>query len=178
MNFLRTLRVQRQPGDPCKGIIVAQNRIISCALGRSGPSVFKREGDGATPAHRPLRPISGFFRGDRVQRPKSTLSFEALMPNDGWCDAPTHPNYNMPVDLPFGASHEKMMRDDKLYDIGIILDWNMPVTGRKRYGGSAIFFHLCKSGYKSTEGCIAVEEADMRWLLQYMTIDTTIIVCR
>ena len=178
MNFLRTLRVHRQPGDSCKGIIVANNRIIMCALGRSGPSVFKHEGDGATPAHCHLRPISGFFRSDRVLRPKSALVFDALKPDDGWCDAPTHPNYNMPVDLPFDASHEVMMRDDRLYDLGIILDWNMPVTGRKRYGGSAIFFHLCKSGYTPTEGCIAVNEPDMRWLLQYISTKTKIIVCR
>jgi L,D-peptidoglycan transpeptidase YkuD (ErfK/YbiS/YcfS/YnhG family) len=178
MNFLRTLRVHRQPGDTRKGIIVAGNRTILCALGRSGPSVFKREGDGATPANRYLYPISGFFREDRVQRPKSALSFEALTPSDGWCDAPADANYNMPVNLPFGASHEVMTRQDKLYNIGIILDWNMPVAGRKRFGGSAIFFHLCKPGYTPTEGCIAVEEADMRWLLQYMTTNTRIFVHR
>lgn len=178
MNFLRTLRVKRHPGDICKGIIAAENRIISCALGRTGPTIMKREGDGGTPAERVLRPISGFFRADRVQRPKSALSFDALTKKDGWCDAPDHASYNMPVDLPFGASHEVMMRNDRLYDIGLILDWNMPATGRKRFGGSAIFFHLCKQGYKPTEGCIAVNETDMRWLLQYMTADTRVIVSR
>lgn len=178
MTFLRILRVQRMPNRPTRGIINADGRFIYCALGRGGPSVFKREGDGATPSYRVLKPICGFFRGDRVVRPTSALEFDLIDADDGWCDAPSNANYNMPVNLPFGASHEVMMRNDQLYDIGVVLNWNMPSTGRRRNRGSAIFMHICKPGYQPTEGCIALKEADMRWLLKHINIETRIIVSR
>lgn len=178
MTFLRILRVQRMPGCSTRGIINADGRTIYCALGRGGPSVFKREGDGATPANRVLRPICGFFRGDRVKRPVSAIVFDVIDPCDGWCDAPDNANYNMPVKLPFGASHEIMTRSDQLYDIGVVLDWNMPGTGRRRNGGSAIFMHICKPGYQPTEGCIALKEVDLRWLLKRVNADTRIVVNR
>lgn len=178
MTFLRILRVQRMPGRSSSGIINADGRIIYCALGRGGPSVFKREGDGATPANRDLRPICGFFRSDRVARPFSAIEFDIIDVGDGWCDEAGNANYNMPVKLPFGASHEVMTRSDQLYDIGVVLDWNMPSTGRRRHRGSAIFMHLCKPGYQPTEGCIALKEADLRWLLKYIDTNTKIIVSR
>lgn len=178
MNFLRSLRVYRMPGEKTRGIMHCENRIICCALGRSGTSVLKREGDGASPAQAIMRPVSGFFRQDRTRRPQSSLMFEPIKHTDGWCDAAESANYNLPVQLPFAASHETMMRDDQLYDIGVILDWNMPSVGRRRNRGSAIFLHLCKPGYQPTEGCIAIEEPDMRWLLKRISSETRITIAR
>lgn len=178
MTFLRILRVHRMPGCSTRGIINAGGRIIYCALGRSGPSVFKHEGDGATPANHNLKPICGYFRSDRVKRPQSALDFGLIDATDGWCDASSNANYNMPVKLPFTASHEVMTRSDQLYDICLILDWNMLSTGRRRNKGSAIFMHLCKPGFQPTEGCIAIKQADMRWLLQRINTKTRIIVSR
>jgi L,D-peptidoglycan transpeptidase YkuD (ErfK/YbiS/YcfS/YnhG family) len=57
----------------------------------------------------------------------------------GWCDAPADANYNRRVRLPFRAKHEKMLRDDRLYDVCIVLDWN--IRPRRRNGGSAIYMH-------------------------------------
>lgn len=178
MTFLRELRVRRRPNHQTQAVLVAGNRTIICALGRSGTTVFKREGDGGTPAFRVMRPLSGYFRGDRILRPFSKLPFRESTSTDGWCDAPDNPNYNMPVKLPFGASHETMMRDDVLYNICVVLDWNMPIAGRKRFAGSAIFLHLCKPNYQPTEGCIAIEERDMRWLLPRINAETCFIVER
>jgi len=95
--------------------------------------------------------------------------------DDGWCDAPTHPAYNRPVRLPFAASHETMWRTDALYDICIVLDWNME-PGRARDRGSAIFAHLAKDGYRPTEGCIALARRDMVWLLARIDRRTQIAV--
>ncbi len=124
----------------------------------------KREGDGATPIAA-MRIVSGWFRADRMTRPLTGLELEAIGPRDGWCDAPGNPNYNCPVRLPFPASHETMLRDDGLYDVCLVLDWNLPPFGRKRHGGSAIFLHLARPGFPPTEGCIAVAAGTMRWLL-------------
>ncbi len=80
-----------------------------------------------------------------------------------WCDDPKSPAYNRLSRLPLKESHETMCRSDRLYDIVIVMDWN--VSSRVRGAGSAIFLHLARPGYMPTEGCIAVTERDMRRLL-------------
>ena len=66
--------------------------------------------------------------------------------NDGWCEDPRHGRYNCPIRLPSSAGHETMWRDDRLYDIVGVLDWNFRPRIRGR--GSAIFLHLCRPGYR------------------------------
>ena len=80
------------------------------------------------------------------------------------CDDPRDGCYNRPVGAPFAPSHEALARADNLYDICLVMDWNM--SSRRRNGGSAIFFHLARPGYLPTEGCIAVRLADMSRLLR------------
>ena len=147
--------------------------MLRCALGRGGVSARKREGDGATPLGT-MRPTGGYFRADRVKRPPFFTALSPIRADDGWCDAPGDPNYNRPVRLPIKASHEKMMRADRLYDICLVLDWNREPGGRKRYGGSAIFLHAAKPGYLPTEGCIALDPRDLRWLLPRLGRRTTV----
>ncbi|MDK9721087.1 MAG: L,D-transpeptidase family protein [Rhodospirillales bacterium] len=133
-----------------------------CALGRTGILMAKKEGDGATPAGIfPLRRV--FFRPDRQPFPVTRLPVWPLHSFDGWCDAPDHPDYNRPVRLPFAASHEKMWRDDSLYDLGAVLGHNddPPLPGL----GSAIFMHVAKPDYAPTEGCVALSLADLAALL-------------
>ncbi|MBF0268065.1 MAG: L,D-transpeptidase family protein [Alphaproteobacteria bacterium] len=146
-----------------EGTLVVPNIAnFRCALGRSGVSTAKREGDGATPAGRfPLRRV--FFRPDRLDPPLTRLPVLALHPDDGWCDDPGHLDYNRPVRLPFAASHEKMWREDALYDLGAVLGHNdaPPVP----YLGSAIFLHVAKPDYAPTEGCVALALDDLRSLL-------------
>lgn len=155
------IAVRRKPGSVINGIMSTGNSHFTCSLGRTGASVLKRESDGATPAHRVLRARYGYWRKDRLaQRPPTNLPLFAISERSGWCDEPAHPAYNQPVNLPFAASHEKMMRTDCLYDLCIVLDWNM-VPGRARFRGSAIFLHVAKQGYLPTEGCIALALPDL-----------------
>ena len=73
---------------------------------------------------------------------------------------------------PFKPSHEEMQRADELYDICLVLDWN--ITSRKRHGGSAIFFHLIRPGYQPTAGCVAVHPRDMKRLLPFLRKGTLV----
>ena len=74
---LRFLTVRAAPGNPCRGLIRAGNRTIPCALGRSGISAFKREGDGATPLAA-MKLLSGYVRADRsMQRHAAVLAAAA-----------------------------------------------------------------------------------------------------
>lgn len=147
-----------------------------CAVGPAGFSASKREGDGATPVGVfPLR--SGFYRPDRVTLPATALPMQPLTPALGWCDDPAHPAYNTLVTLPFAASHERLWREDHVYDIVIPLGYNDGGAGPIQLGaGSAIFFHLAHPDFRPTEGCIAIAQADMLQLLPQLTPDTQVIV--
>lgn len=126
-----------------------------CVLGKAGTSLptQKREGDGLSPLGIwPLRRV--FYRPDRFERPETRLPCIALKPSDGWCDAPGNKLYNRPVSLPFAASHERMWREDHVYDIVVELGYNdSPVEDGM---GSAIFWHLARPDFAPTEGCIAI----------------------
>jgi L,D-peptidoglycan transpeptidase YkuD (ErfK/YbiS/YcfS/YnhG family) len=63
------------------------------------------------------------------------------------------------VRLPFEASHERLWREDHLYDLVGVLGWNddPPRPGR----GSAIFLHLARPDFGPTEGCIALALPDL-----------------
>jgi L,D-peptidoglycan transpeptidase YkuD (ErfK/YbiS/YcfS/YnhG family) len=86
-----------------------------------------------------------------------------MRPDEGWCEDPRHGRYNCPIRLPSSAGHETMWRDDRLYDIVGVLDWNL--RPRVRYRGSAIFLHLCRAGFGPTAGCIALRGGDLQRLL-------------
>lgn len=153
-----------RPSSICKtkGVLSLGGLQVPCALGRSGVTQLKREGDGATPRGS-FELLNVYYRSDRGARPKTALPVSAIAQDDGWCDAPGHPRYNRPVKLPFAPSHETLWREDRLYDIVVVLDCNMypAVSGR----GSAIFFHIAREGYTPTEGCVAVAPKDMQLIL-------------
>ena len=111
---------------------------LACALGRSGITHAKREGDGATPAGT-LAIRYGHYRPDRMGRPFSRVPLRPLSDDLGWCDAPMSPLYNRPCRLPLPASHETMWRRDGLYDVVFVLDYNL--KPRRAARGSAIFLH-------------------------------------
>ncbi|MGL4494873.1 MAG: L,D-transpeptidase family protein [Beijerinckiaceae bacterium] len=155
------VRVRRRIGAAHWGKLIAGNRIIPCAIGRTGISAAKREGDGASPRG-VFRLIALYHRPDRP-RPRTGLPLKRIRPDDGWCDAPDHRLYNQPVKRPFAASHEEMWRDDALYDLVIDIDWNRSPIIKGR--GSAIFMHAARPGFSATAGCVALKPRDLRWLI-------------
>lgn len=165
MKTAGTITVRTKPGNRTRALVSFAGRTEQAAIGRSSTSSRKREGDGATPIA-PMRLIGGYIRGDRITRPQTVLPLRSTPKNLLWCDEPRHALYNRPAKAPFKPSHEKMSRDDRLYDICLVMDWNL--MARKRNGGSAIFFHLAKPGYTPTEGCVAVSLPAMKRLLRFM----------
>jgi len=144
------------------GVVALGPLRLPCALGRGGRRALKREGDGATPIG--LWPLRGvLYRPDRVPRPLTGLPVSPIESHDGWCDDSSDRNYNRPVRLPYPASHEQLWREDRLYDLVVILGYND--WPRSRGLGSAIFMHLASPDFAPTEGCIALREAGLRRLL-------------
>lgn len=153
--------------------IEADGVRYACRIGRAGITPDKREGDLATPAGRfPLRCC--YYRADRLERPVTGLPAIALSPEDGWCDDPVDPLYNQPVRLPYAARHEKLWRDDHVYDLIIPVGYNDgPIVPGK---GSAIFMHLMRQDGVGTEGCVALGLEDWQKLLPRLGTQTELVV--
>lgn len=156
---------------------LSDGRVLKAVAGKGGVinADSKREGDGATPIGQfYCREL--WFRPDRVNLPENLL-FDQVHPiieQDGWCDEPSHMDYNKPVKLPFAASHEQLWREDSAYDVMIPLGYNdAPAVAGK---GSAIFFHLMHDDARPTEGCIAIARADMLALLPQLSPKTLMVI--
>ena len=144
-----------------------------CAVGRGGMSIDKLEGDGCTPTGRfPLRKV--LYRPDRMKKPETELIVHALKPTDAWCDDPSDKTYNQLVSLPFPASHEKLWRNSRIYNLIVVMGHNdNPAVPKK---GSAIFMHIAKPNYAPTEGCIALQRKDLLDIVQKCRATTDIII--
>lgn len=174
---IKVMDVHMRPGHRSQGYLIAGPLVLRCALGKGGISSRKREGDGATPLTQ-MRLLYGYRRRTPVvgHQPATALNFRATQKQDGWCDAANDRNYNRPVAASYQRSHEKMWRKDDLYDVCVVMDWN--ITERKQGCGSAIFFHLSRETYTPTEGCIALSRRDMMRLLPHLSGETIIRVRR
>ncbi|MDE1991540.1 MAG: hypothetical protein KGI75_03520 [Rhizobiaceae bacterium] len=166
-----TIIVRPKPGKSTRALVQLGALTVPAAIGRSGRKVLKREGDGATPVA-VMKLLYGFTRGDRIKSLPTPLPMRRIRKDMLWCDQPENANYNRLVKAPFRPSHEEMLRRDGLYDVCLVLDWN--IRSRRRNGGSAIFFHLIKPGYEPTAGCIAVSLGDMRRLIRFFRRGTTV----
>lgn len=156
------------------GVLRFNNKEYRCALGKSGARADKQEGDEATPVGCfPVRKI--FYRPDKLEKPPETsFQVQALTPDDGWSDDVKMPEYNRFVRLPYNGSHEKLWRDDCLYDIIVVLGYNDdPVVSGK---GSAIFMHVAREGYAPTAGCIALSREDLLEILKTADVKTQVCV--
>ena len=151
--------------------LLSNGRMYRCVLGKTGVLTKKFEGDGATPSGVfPL--IRVLYRPDRMDFPETHLPVFALSPNDGWCDDPAHEDYNKPIKLPHAGSHERLWRDDNIYDIVVVLAYNTsPVIP---FMGSAIFIHFAEPSFKSTRGCIALKDVDLLEILKTCSTNTNL----
>jgi L,D-peptidoglycan transpeptidase YkuD (ErfK/YbiS/YcfS/YnhG family) len=68
--------------------------------------------------------------------------------------------------------HEKLYRKDNLYDLILVLNYNInPIIKNK---GSAIFIHIAKKNYEPTAGCVALKKRDLLKLLKNIKKNTKI----
>ena len=90
----------------------------------------------------------------------------------GWCDDPKSKKYNKLIRLPTKFSHEKLYRKDNIYDLILVLNYNInPIIKNK---GSAIFIHISKKNYKATAGCIALNKINLIKLLENINTKTKV----
>jgi L,D-peptidoglycan transpeptidase YkuD (ErfK/YbiS/YcfS/YnhG family) len=155
------------------GRLHAGSLVLPCALGAGGLKRAKREGDHASPIGT-FSLLFGFYRPDRHRRLRALLPLNPVRPELGWCDDTTSPAYNRLVATSCPWSHERLWRDDRLYDVVIVLDYNY--HPRRKGRGSAIFLHCAAPDFAPTEGCIALRAGDLRRLLPRLTLDVVLTV--
>ena len=153
------------------GYLTYKNLKFRCALGKAGVKKKEKEGDNITP--KGIFKINKiYYRPDKIKNFTSVLKKIKIKRNMGWCDDPKSNFYNQQIKLPSKFSYEKLYRSDNLYDIILVLDYNInPIIKNK---GSAIFIHIAKNSYKKTKGCIALKKKHLVKLISQIKINTKI----
>jgi L,D-peptidoglycan transpeptidase YkuD (ErfK/YbiS/YcfS/YnhG family) len=139
-----------------------QKYKLRCSIGKRGISIKKREGDKKTPKGEfKLKYI--LYRKDRIINIKTKLKKIVIKKKMLWCDDPNSSYYNKIINYPSKYRAEKLWRNENIYDIIIVIDYNLnPVIKNK---GSAIFLHIAKKKYQPTKGCIAVSKKNIKLLI-------------
>ena len=160
-------------------IIIRKNQLIynyisyKCSIGKNGLSQNKTEGDGCTPVG--IFNIKRvFYRKDRINLPNISIPKKIILDNSGWCDDSKSNQYNKLINFPFCYSAEKLYMSDNLYDIVCEINYNQNPTIKNK--GSAIFMHLANKKFQPTEGCIALNKANLIKLLTQINVGTSIFI--
>jgi len=155
------------------GYIKYKKLRFKCALGKSGIGIKKIEGDNITPRGK-FKVIKIYYRKDRIKKISSKFKLIAIKKNMGWCDDSRSGKYNQLIKLPSKFTHERLHRKDNMYDLILVLNYNMyPI---KKKVGSAIFIHITKKNYKKTAGCIALKKKNLIRLIEKIKKQTKILI--
>jgi L,D-peptidoglycan transpeptidase YkuD (ErfK/YbiS/YcfS/YnhG family) len=153
------------------GYLKYKNLKFRCALGKGGVKKKTIEGDNITPKGI-FKIIKIYYRPDKIKKIKTLIKKIKIKKNMGWCDDPNSRFYNKLINLPTKYSHEKLYRNDGLYDLIVVLSYNTnPIIKNK---GSAIFMHIAKNSYKETRGCIALKKEHLIKIISKIKKNTKI----
>jgi L,D-peptidoglycan transpeptidase YkuD (ErfK/YbiS/YcfS/YnhG family) len=153
------------------GYLKYKNLKFRCALGKGGVKKKIIEGDNITPKGI-FKIIKIYYRPDKIRKIKTLIKKIKIKKNMGWCDDPNSDFYNKQIKLPTKLSHEKLYRNDNLYDLIAVLNYNTnPIIKNK---GSAIFMHIRKDSYKKTKGCIALKREHLIMIISKIKKNTKI----
>ena len=153
------------------GYLKYKNLKFRCALGEAGIKKKEKESDNVTPKGI-FKIIKMYYRPDKVKNITTNIKKIKIKKNMGWCDDPRSHLYNQQIKLPNKFSHEKLFRNDNLYDLILVLNYNInPIIKNK---GSAIFIHIAKNSYKKTKGCIALKKKHLIELISKIKKNTKI----
>ena len=142
-----------------------------CSIGKRGIGNKRKEGDLVTPKGRyKIKFI--LYRKDRIKKVQSKIKRIVIKKNMGWCNDPKSRKYNQLIKLPTVYKHEKLFRKDNIYNIILVLNFNMNPIIRDK--GSAIFIHVARRNYKKTEGCVALKKTHLLKIVKDLTKKTII----
>ena len=154
-----------------KKYLVYKNYKAKCSIGKRGIGYKKKEGDLITPKGK-FKIKFILYRKDRVKNIQTKIRKIVIRKNIGWCDDSNSKDYNKIIKLPTTYSFERLYKKENIYDIILVLDYNMkPVIKNK---GSAIFIHVAKKNYKKTAGCIALKKNHLLKIIEELKNNTKV----
>ena len=154
-----------------KHLLLYKDYKLKCAIGKSGITSAKKEGDLATPKGT-FELGTFYYRKDNNKPLKCKIIKKIIKKKMGWCNDSRSKKYNKEISFPFKYGAEKLYRKDKIYDLFINIKYNFsPVIKEK---GSAIFLHITDGKYKPTQGCIAIAKKDFLKILPLINNKTKI----
>ena len=146
---------------------------FKCALGEAGIGNKKIEGDNITPKGT-FGIVKIYYRSDRIKKISSKFKLIKITKKLGWCDDPKNKKYNKLINSSTKYSHEKLYRKDNIYDLILVLNYNMsPIIKNK---GSAIFIHVASKNYKKTAGCVALKKSHLINLVKTIRKGTKVLI--
>jgi len=149
------------------------NYKAKCAIGKRGIGIKRKEGDLITPKGK-YKVKYILYRKDRIRKIQSKIKRIVITRSMGWCDDPKSKDYNKLIKLPTNYKYEKLYRKENIYDLVLVLDFNMKPTLKKK--GSAIFIHIAKKNYKKTEGCIAINKISLLKIIKKLKNNTKVLI--
>ncbi len=149
------------------------NYKAKCAIGKRGIGIKRKEGDLITPKGK-YKVKYILYRKDRIRKIQSKIKRIAITRSMGWCDDPKSKDYNKLIKLPTNYKYEKLYRKENVYDLILVLNFNMrPIVKKK---GSAIFIHIAKKNYKKTEGCVAINKISLLKIIKKLKNNTKVLI--
>ena len=156
-----------------KKYLTYQNNKVKCAIGKRGIGKKQKEGDQITPRGT-FKIKNILYRKDKINYLRSVIKKTQIKKNMGWCDDPKSKDYNKLIKYPFNYKSEKLYRSNNIYDIILVLDFN--INPIKKNKGSAIFIHISNNNYSPTQGCVAIKKKELIKLTKFIDKKTKVII--
>ena len=156
-----------------KNYLIFQNYKVKCAIGKRGINIKKKEGDLITPKGT-FKIKKLLYRRDKIGAINTNLKKAVIKKNMGWCNDIKSKDYNKLISFPFKFTAEKLYRKDNIYDLILVLNYNMnPIRKGK---GSAIFIHIAKNNFNATEGCVALKKNKLKKIINKLNKNIKVII--
>lgn len=138
---------------------------VEVGIGKNGfaKPLTKLEGDGKSP--------TGIFRLGKLftyeKQLNTLLEHQQTTKDDKWIDDPNSDDYNTYVrGFTNAKSYENLLLNSDAYKYCMVIEYNTnPVIKGK---GSAIFFHLGVKKPYFTAGCVAINEQNMKRIVNWL----------
>ena len=155
------------------GFLIHEIQKYKCSVGYNGLTMNKSEGDGCTPVGT-FKINKILYRPDKINNHQFNIDTDIIKDGNGWCDDVESELYNQKIDFPFNKRAEHLYRNDDLYDIVCVIDYNLnPIIKGK---GSAIFLHVANEDYAPTQGCVAIKREELLQIALKLDKNSTITI--
>lgn len=154
---------------------VVKYNPVAVGIGKNGFAMpfNKQEGDGKSPTG--MFSLGKLYAYERQLH--TLLEYQVTTKEDKWIDDPNSDDYNKYVRGPTTAkSYENLLLNTSAYKYCMVIEYNTnPIIKGK---GSAIFFHLKGKAPYFTAGCVAIDEENMKLIVNWLNpkLNPTIIM--